>query len=121
MCTFTDPAHMLSMEHRHKYIILFCTQSPQTQQLLQLLGEYWPRATVQLVADVEALIACVTRQMPDMIILPGVEKQDSYFISCIKMLRNKKEIDNIPVYVYNTIPVQKDLDQLWRQMEEKDQ
>jgi len=116
MCTFTDPVQVLSMEQRHKYIILFCTNCPQTQQLAQLLSEYWPQAKVQLVADVEALMACVARKTPDIILLPGVEKQDRYFISCIKMMRSKNEIDNIPVYVYNTIPVKKDLDLLWQQV-----
>jgi UDP-N-acetyl-D-mannosaminuronic acid transferase (WecB/TagA/CpsF family) len=114
-----DPAHMLSMEQPHKHIILFCANGPQTQQLAQLLGQYWPHATILMITDVEALMAAVARQTPDMIIVPGVEKQDRYFISCIKMLRNKMEIDSIPVYVYNAMPAGKDLDILWRKTNAK--
>lgn len=119
MCTFTDPAYMPAMKHRDTYVLLFGNNCAQTTQLVQLLREYWASATIHLVSDAEALMAGIVRQTPDMIIIPGVEKRDQYFISCIKMLRSKQEIDNIPVYVYNTIPVQKDLDQLWQQIQQR--
>lgn len=116
MCTFTNPAHSLSMKHQQKYILLLGNDCEQSLQLTRLLQQYWGSAAVQLADNVEALLEHIERRKPDVIILLGVEKKGNYYIDCIKNMRSNKGIDHIPVCIYSTFPVQKDLDRLWEQI-----
>lgn len=116
MCTFTNTAHSLSMKHQQKYILLFGNDCAQLQQLALLLEHYWPSAIIQLANGIDEIFTFIEQRRPDVIILLGVEKKGNYYIDCIKEMRSNKGIDHIPVCIYNTLPVQKDLDRLWQQI-----
>lgn len=116
MCTFTNQAHSLPMEHQQKYILLFSNDCEQSQQLARLLRHYWTAATIQVAKSIDEILAFIGQRRPDVIILLGVEKKGNYYIDCIKEMRSNKGIDHIPVCIYNTLPVQKDLDRLWQQI-----
>lgn len=103
------------MEHQNKYILLLCNDHAQVVQMIGILKSYWQSAIIEVTDQPDELLHLIEQRTPSLVIVVSAAG-DSYYIECIKNMRSNKGIDNVPVYIYTTFPVRKDLDRLCQQM-----
>lgn len=103
------------MYQNNNYVIFYCDECDQLASAITLFSQLHPSTEVKTLSEVGTLLLQVKEKLP-ILILVYLTRNDERYISVVKEIRKTVVGSAIPVVVYNVLPDEKELEDVFRRI-----
>lgn len=98
-----------------KYVFFYCDECELLDPVIVIFRKLHPRLDVHVFSDIDELIAHSKSKVPELILV-YLSKPDRNYIAAVKYIREHVNSSSIPVMIYQQLPEEKELQELFRNM-----
>lgn len=102
------------MQAKSRYIVLFSDHNEKVLHLKELLQHLSVQTEIDNVENFQQLLNVLSKKFPDLIVVYA-NGSPQRFINYLKKLRNNYRTDEIPVYVFTSLPEKQTLEDMLKQ------